>query len=334
MDKIRVSAKTKEEAITKAAIQLSTTSDRLGYNVLVQGSNGLFGIGAKPWILEAFVKEESVQTEQSAEEIVEARPTADEKSETASEITAVAEEKTEEAEKLAEVVTESTAKAVPEQPAAREEKKSFRGRRDENRAPRKRNERFDRENRKHSRGGYEEVPQPEKKHEIKPVSPEEAEAATEKAMSFISSVLTGMGMEVSTESSFDHASNELQINLTGPDMGLLIGKRGQTLDSLQYLTSLVVNREHKEEYIRIKLDTEDYRKRREQTLRNLARNIAYKVKRNRKPVSLEPMNPYERRIIHAALQGDRYVTTKSEGEEPFRHIIIYLKRDRENRSEK
>ncbi len=153
-------------------------------------------------------------------------------------------------------------------------------------------------------------------------------------MSFITSVLTGMGMEVNTESAFDHTSNELQINLTGPDMGLLIGKRGQTLDSLQYLTSLVVNREHKEEYIRIKLDTEDYRKRREQTLRNLARNIAYKVKRNRKPVSLEPMNPYERRIIHAALQGDRYVTTKSEGEEPFRHIIIYLKRDRENRSEK
>ncbi len=332
MDKIRVSAKTKEEAITKAAIQLSTTSDRLGYDVLVQGSNGLFGIGAKPWILEAFVKEETAEKEQVAEETVKAQPTAAEKPESASEITAVAEEKTEEAEKLAEVVTESTAKAVPEQPVS-QEKKSFRGRRDENRAPRKRNERFDRE-KKHSRGGYAEAPQPEKKHEIKPVSPEEAEAATEKAMSFITSVLTGMGMEVNTESAFDHTSNELQINLTGPDMGLLIGKRGQTLDSLQYLTSLVVNREHKEEYIRIKLDTEDYRKRREQTLRNLARNIAYKVKRNRKPVSLEPMNPYERRIIHAALQGDRYVTTKSEGEEPFRHIIIYLKRDRENRSEK
>ncbi len=326
MDKIRVSAKTKEEAITKAAIQLSTTSDRLGYDVLVQGSNGLFGIGAKPWILEAFVKEETAEKEQVAEETVEAQPTAVEKPETVQKVTEAAEEKP------VEAVQEPVVKTEDEQPVY-QEKKSFRGRRDENRAPRKRNERFDRE-KKHSRGGYAEAPQPEKKHEIKPVSPEEAEAATEKAMSFITSVLTGMGMEVNTESAFDHTSNELQINLTGPDMGLLIGKRGQTLDSLQYLTSLVVNREHKEEYIRIKLDTEDYRKRREQTLRNLARNIAYKVKRNRKPVSLEPMNPYERRIIHAALQGDRYVTTKSEGEEPFRHIIIYLKRDRENRSEK
>ncbi len=326
MDKIRVSAKTKEEAITKAAIQLSTTSDRLGYDVLVQGSNGLFGIGAKPWILEAFVKEETAEKEQVAEETVEAQPTAAEKPETVQKVIEAAEEKP------VEAVQEPVVKAEDEQPVS-QEKKSFRGRRDENRAPRKRNERFDRE-KKHSRGGYAEAPQPEKKHEIKPVSPEEAEAATEKAMSFITSVLTGMGMEVNTESAFDHTSNELQINLTGPDMGLLIGKRGQTLDSLQYLTSLVVNREHKEEYIRIKLDTEDYRKRREQTLRNLARNIAYKVKRNRKPVSLEPMNPYERRIIHAALQGDRYVTTKSEGEEPFRHIIIYLKRDRENRSEK
>ena len=320
MDKIRVTAKTKEEAITKAAIELSTTSDRLGYNVLVQGSNGLFGIGAKPWMLEAFVKEE---IEKPAEEAAEVQPAALE------EPAAVTEEKQEESP-AAVIAEEAALPAVKEtdQPASQEERKSFRGRRDENRAPRKKNERFDRENRKHSRGGYEEAPQPEKKREIKPVSPEEAESATEKAMGFVSSVLTGMGMEVSIESSFDHASNELQINLTGPDMGLLIGKRGQTLDSLQYLTSLVVNREHKEEYIRIKLDTEDYRKRREQTLRNLARNIAYKVKRNRKPVSLEPMNPYERRIIHAALQGDRYVTTKSEGEEPFRHIIIYLKRER------
>ncbi len=326
MDKIRVSAKTKEEAITKAAIQLSTTSDRLGYNVLVQGSNGLFGIGAKPWILEAFVKEE---TEKPAEKAAEVQPIRAEAPAAAEEVTAAAEKPAEPQEGTEEAV-QTAEKTEAEQTAPREERKSFRGRRDENRAPRKRNDRFERENRRHSRGN-EEAAQPEKKHEIKPVSPEEAEAATEKAMSFISSVLSGMGMEVNTESAFDHASNELQINLTGPDMGLLIGKRGQTLDSLQYLTSLVVNREHKEEYIRIKLDTEDYRKRREQTLRNLARNIAYKVKRNRKPVSLEPMNPYERRIIHAALQGDRYVTTKSEGEEPFRHIIIYLKRDRSER---
>ena len=118
---------------------------------------------------------------------------------------------------------------------------------------------------------------------------------------------------------------KLYIELKGPDMGILIGKRGQTLDSLQYICSLVVNREHREDYIRVKLDTEDYRKRREQTLRTLARNIAYRVKKSRKPVSLEPMNPYERRIIHAALQNDRFAATKSEGDEPFRHVVIYPK---------
>ncbi len=108
-------------------------------------------------------------------------------------------------------------------------------------------------------------------------------------------------------------------------MGILIGKRGQTLDSLQYLMSLVVNKDQKE-YVRVKLDTEDYRKRRKETLENLAKNIAYKVRRTRKPVSLEPMNPYERRIIHSALQGNKYVETYSEGNEPYRHVVIALKR--------
>ena len=110
-------------------------------------------------------------------------------------------------------------------------------------------------------------------------------------------------------------------------MGILIGKRGQTLDSLQYLTSLVVNK-GKSDYIRVKLDTEDYRRRRKETLENLARGIAYKVKKTRKPVVLEPMNPYERRIIHSALQNDKFVSTKSEGEEPFRHVVIYLDKEK------
>ena len=118
----------------------------------------------------------------------------------------------------------------------------------------------------------------------------------------------------------------VSVAMMGDELGILIGRRGETLDSLQYLTSLVINKEHKEDYIRVKLDTEDYRSRREATLRNLARNIAYKVRRSRKPVALEPMNPYERRIIHSALQNDRYVTTRSEGEEPFRHVIIFMKK--------
>ena len=113
--------------------------------------------------------------------------------------------------------------------------------------------------------------------------------------------------------------------MSGKDSGTIIGKRGQTLDSLQYLTSLVVNKEQKD-YVRVKLDTENYRKRRKETLENLARNIAYKVKKTRRPVSLEPMNPYERRIIHAALQSDPHVTTHSEGEEPYRKVVVTLKR--------
>lgn len=115
------------------------------------------------------------------------------------------------------------------------------------------------------------------------------------------------------------------MELSGEEMGVLIGKRGQTLDSLQYLISLVVNK-GTTEYIRVKVDTENYRQRRRETLENLAKNISYRVKRTKRPVSLEPMNPYERRIIHSALQNDRYVTTHSEGEEPYRRVVVTLKR--------
>ena len=118
------------------------------------------------------------------------------------------------------------------------------------------------------------------------------------------------------------------LELKGDDMGILIGKRGQTLDSLQYLANLAVNK-NSEEYIKVKIDTEDYRKRRKETLENLAKNIAYKVKRTKRPVSLEPMNPFERRVIHSALQNDKFVTTHSEGDEPYRHVVVTLKRDRE-----
>ena len=134
-----------------------------------------------------------------------------------------------------------------------------------------------------------------------------------------------MKMTVVIDVKYEEAEGFLDVDLRGDDMGVLIGKRGQTLDSLQYLVSLVVNKES-EEYIRVKVDTENYRKRRKETLENLAKNIAYKVKRTKRSVSLEPMNPYERRIIHSALQNDKYVTTHSEGEEPFRHVVVTLKR--------
>lgn len=134
-------------------------------------------------------------------------------------------------------------------------------------------------------------------------------------------------MDIETEISIDYneESNNMNINLEGPEMGILIGKRGQTLDALQYLISLFVNKES-EAYIRVKLDTENYRARRKDTLENLAKNIAFKVKRSRRSVTLEPMNPYERRIIHSALQNDKYVATRSEGEEPYRKVVVYLKK--------
>ena len=142
---------------------------------------------------------------------------------------------------------------------------------------------------------------------------------------FLNDVFAAMDMTVVTEATYDAAEKELSINLSGDDMGVLIGKRGQTLDSLQYLVSLVVNKGN-DDYIRVKVDTENYRQRRKDTIENLAKNMVFKVKRTRRPLSLEPMNPYERRIIHSALQNDSYVTTHSEGEEPYRHVVVTLKK--------
>ena len=142
---------------------------------------------------------------------------------------------------------------------------------------------------------------------------------------FLNKVFDAMDLEVEILIDADEDSNVINVELKGNDMGVLIGKRGQTLDSLQYLTNLAVNK-HAENYVKVKIDTEDYRKRRRETPENLARNIAYKVKRTKHPVSLEPMNPFERRVIHSTLQNDKFVTTHSEGEEPYRHVVVTLKR--------
>jgi spoIIIJ-associated protein len=209
MDMITVSAKTVDEAITKALIELGTTSDKLEYEIVDKGSNGILGIiGSKPAVIRAKKKE----------------------------------------------------------------------------------------------------------------------TMEDKAMAFLSDMFGAMDLGVQMEASYHEKDKELSINMSGDDMGILIGKRGQTLDSLQYLVSLVINKEN-EDYIRVKLDTENYRERRKETLETLAKNIAYKVKRTRRSVSLEPMNPYERRIIHSALQNDKFVVTRSEGEDPFRHVVISLKKD-------
>ena len=147
----------------------------------------------------------------------------------------------------------------------------------------------------------------------------------DKAKDFLKSVFEAMNLVVVVDIQYDELNNTMNIDLSGDEMGVLIGKRGQTLDSLQYLVSLVVNKDM-EDYIHVKVDTENYRQRRKETLENLAKNISYKVKRTKRPVSVEPMNPYERRIIHSALQNDKYVTTHSEGDEPFRHVVVVLKK--------
>lgn len=236
MEMITVSAKTVDEAITKAAIQLEISSDKLEYEVVEKGSSGFLGIGAKPAVIRARKKEESKK-----EEAVQT------------------------------VVSKAVSKPVTAD---------------------------------HTLDG----------------------SIEENIKNFLGQIFKSMNMDVELTVTMNEKEKELSVNMAGEGMGILIGKRGQTLDSLQYLVSLVANK-NSDGYIRVKLDTENYRERRKETLEVLAKNIAYKVKRTKRPVSLEPMNPYERRIIHSALQNDKYVVTRSEGEEPFRHVVICLKRD-------
>ncbi len=148
----------------------------------------------------------------------------------------------------------------------------------------------------------------------------------ENVREFLTNVFDAMHLEVEIVTKYDEENGLIDVEFKGNEMGVLIGKRGQTLDSLQYLTNLAVNKQT-DHYVKVKLDTEDYRKRRKDTLENLAKNISYKVKRTKRPVALEPMNPFERRVIHSALQNDRFVSTHSEGEEPYRHVVVTLKRN-------
>ena len=169
--------------------------------------------------------------------------------------------------------------------------------------------------------------QPKKTSKYTTVMPNEE--VERRITTFLGDMFKAMNLEVKIDVKFDDPDC-VNVELSGPNMGVLIGKRGQTLDSIQYLTSLVVNKGNAG-YVRVKVDTENYRARRKETLENLAKNIAYKVKRSRRPVALEPMNPYERRIIHSTLQNDKFVSTRSEGEEPFRHVVVYLDKEKNSR---
>ncbi len=307
MDYIEISAKNKDEAIIKASMQLETPSDELDIQIISEGSSGFLGFGSKPAIIRVRKKE---ATELEAEEEVRKI------SEEAIRAVSMKPEKVEKAVK--ETKAEAPVKTYSKRPSRAESKKH------EHRGE-------DRPAKKAAKEQPKEAPkQPEKpvKKESRPIEliTDEAEIAeiTKRAVEFLEGVFEAMNLEVQIKAGYNTEERCLDVEFVGEDMGILIGKRGQTLDSLQYLTSLVVNK-GKSSYVRVKLDTEDYRSRRKETLENLAKGIAYKVRKTRKPVVLEPMNPYERRIIHSTLQGNRYVETFSEGEEPYRHVVVKMK---------
>ena len=307
-DYIQFSAKTKSEAITKACIELGVSSDQLEIQVISEGSNGFFGIGSKPAVIKVR-KIELVSEEEEMKEIVETV-----KLDSFKEETPVEEKKPEPVKPVKKETKEP--KAVSEKPR---QPKPVKERAAKEKQPREFREPKEKQVR-------EKTAKPAKPVEIL-TDPEEIKEVENRAKVFLRDVFASMNLgEVEITSEYNTTDGSLEVDFEGEDMGILIGKRGQTLDSLQYLTSLVVNK-GKSNYIRVKLDTEDYRKRRKETLENLARGIAYKVRKTRKPVILEPMNPYERRIIHSALQGNKFVETVSEGEEPYRHVVVKLKRN-------
>ena len=296
MEYIEVTGRTIDDALTNACLKLETTSDNIEYEVIEKGSNGLFGIfNSKPAKIKARVKAGvgSVDDEFSKLEAKEKKSIDD---------TIKSEIK---AESKKEVVKE-TEKAVKKETAPKADNSKVSATQAVN-------------------ASEEDLEEKANNNEPRPVlSNEEIES---RIRTFLGDMFSAMDIPVEVKITFDTEEECVNVELIGENMGLLIGKRGQTLDSIQYLTSLVLNK-GKEKYVRIKVDTENYRQRRKDTLESLAKNIAYKVKRSRRSVALEPMNPYERRIIHSALQGDKFVSTKSEGEEPFRHVVVYLDREK------
>ena len=309
---MQFSAKTKNEAITKACIELGVSSDQLDIQVVSEGSSGFFGIGSKPASIKACKKEESSE-EKEIEKIIDSVK-----------IDALKEETAKEVQKPA-------VKSVSKAPETKKETSAEKAK--EERQPKPVREKQFKEKVSREKPVREQKERPAKEKPVRAAKaieiitdPEEIKDIEERALVFLKDVFASMDLgEVTITSKYNTTDGCLEVDFEGEDMGILIGKRGQTLDSLQYLTSLVVNK-GKSDYIRVKLDTEDYRRRRKETLENLARGIAYKVKKTRKPVVLEPMNPYERRIIHSALQGNKFVETVSEGEEPYRHVVVKLKR--------
>ena len=318
-DYVQFSAKTKSEAITKACIELGTSSDQLDIQVVSEGSSGFFGIGSKPAIIKVR-KIETVSDEEEIKEIVDTvKVEAIKEDENRKKAPKPVKKQAPRQEEKKEPKKADLAKEPKEKPVKPAKEKTYKERPVKERQPK------ETEGTVKERQPKERPVKPSKPVEVI-TDPQEIKEIEERAIVFLKDVFASMNLgEVEITSKYDTTDGCLEVDFEGEDMGILIGKRGQTLDSLQYLTSLVVNK-GKSNYIRVKLDTEDYRRRRKETLENLARGIAYKVKKTRKPVVLEPMNPYERRIIHSSLQGNKYVETISEGEEPYRHVVVRLKR--------
>ena len=303
MEETTVSAKTLDDAITEALIQLGVTSDQLEYDVIEKGNAGFLGIGRKQAVIKARRKVEKKVNDEPVIDFSDA---------------------------VKGVMKDSKSDNYHKH-NNRDNKKKKDNRKKENYHKNNKNVTASEKTEKVK----EETVKTEKKEKNdKPHKPVQERKEIELAKveditvktceEFLTNVLKAMDMEVEIKTSIDE-EGALCIEMNGDNMGILIGKRGQTLDSLQYLTNRVANKAQ-DGYVRVKLDTEDYRRRRQETLENLAKNIAHKVKRTRRSVSLEPMNPYERRIIHSALQGDRSVTTHSEGEEPYRRVVVTLVR--------
>lgn len=335
---IEITEKTVDDAITTACQRLSVTSNRLDYIVVQREKSGFLGIGAKPAIIKARIKDAADATQAILDDVInkaEKKMLKDtvrkeEKPEAVKAPEPVVKKEVKEAKKA-----EKTEKAEKKE-AEKAEKKEVK---EKDKEAKKNNKRKNKKASSKKAAPAEaevkpaEVPEteaaapaPKKKAAIPVLTDEQISEIKKKAHEFLVDVFNTMDMSVEISEDYQKDTGILTVNMEGEDMGVLIGKRGQTLDSLQYLVSLVVNKDV-DGYIHVKADTENYRERRKKTLENLAKNIAFKVKRTRQPVALEPMNPYERRIIHSALQNEKFITTFSEGEEPYRKVVVALKKD-------
>ncbi len=337
MGELRIEAKTLDDAITKACVELGVTSDKLEYKVIEQGSKGFFGIGAKNCVISVNQKSDNDNKHQEAAKNDNSAAVSNERKPVTESVKIENEKsdvvKTDVVKDPVSEHKESVVKseAVEKEALSKEGERAPRHERHERpqrNVRENRNKRNDRAYDSSSRDKRSDRRQPEQvkneqprreEREIKPIVL--TEDPVERAKTFLESLFTSMDMNINYSGEYASEINELTVNLSGDDMGVLIGKRGQTLDALQYLTSQVVNK-HQNGFIRVKLDTENYRERRKETLEAFAVNMAHKVKRNKRPVVLEPMNAYERRIIHSVLQSEKDIITRSEGEEPYRHVVI------------